>query len=510
MAVNYKVQWPMSLNAPPDSLEAKQPPVDNGLDVPDPARYSSREFMKLEWERLWPRVWLLAGVTSDIPESGDYVVFEHGHEEIVLVRQQNGGIKAFYNVCPHRGNRICLNERGSVEKFTCAFHAWQFNCNGKLERITDEETFSPKLVAHRPGLSEVRCDSIGGLIFINLDGKAPPLREWIGLPAGYIENYEIDKMHVVRHVRSEWLANWKTGVDAFYETYHLPHIHPQTQTVMEDFSQLDLYPNGFSRMIVPLCVKSHRVPDQESVDAGLRFMMQDAGMDPDEFKGTAREVRAAVQNSKRARAKRLGLKHYEKFTDAQLIDSWATGYFPNVQIGMHPEGVFIMRFQPHETDPERYLLRQHDAVPLRRRPELHDPRLDGPAGRHGRDWRDTAQHRARACNSAPRPGRSAESGRGPRHRRAARLEVARLPRAAVERAGATSAPLPARDRSLHQPGEVGERLRPRSTAARWAATRASRRASCRRRPACAPRGRHPAHRRIRLRARSRRRSAPAR
>ena len=67
-----------------------------------------------------------------------------------------------------------------------------------------------------------------------MDGKAPPLREWIGLPPGYIENYQIDKMHVVRHVRTEWLANWKTGVDAFYETYHLPHIHPQTQGVMED------------------------------------------------------------------------------------------------------------------------------------------------------------------------------------------------------------------------------------------------------------------------------------
>ena len=123
---------------------------------------------------------------------------------------------------------------------------------------------------------------------------------------------------------------------------------------MEEFSQLDLYPNGFQRMIVPLCVKSHRVGDQESVDAGLQFMMKDAGMDPTEFKGTAREVRAAVQASKRARAKRLGLKHYEKFSDGQLTDSWATGYFPNVQIGMHPEGVFIMRFQPHETDPERF------------------------------------------------------------------------------------------------------------------------------------------------------------
>src|SRR5512140_3617440 len=269
MAANLKPVWPMTLNAPEGSLEAKQPDPDDGLDVPNPSRYYSREFMQLEWERLWPRVWLLAGVTSDIAEEGDYTVFNHGHESFVIVRQADGGIRAFFNVCPHRANPIALNERGSVAKFTCAFHAWRF--------CTDEHSFDKQVVGHRPGLSEVRCDSIGGLIFINIDGKAPPLRDWIGLPPGYIENYEIGKMHVVRHVRTEWYANWKTGVDAFYETYHLPFVHPQTQTVMEDFSQYDLYPNGASRMIVPLCTKSHRVEDQTSVDAGLRFMMKDAG-----------------------------------------------------------------------------------------------------------------------------------------------------------------------------------------------------------------------------------------
>ena len=341
-------------NAPADSLEAKQPHVDNGLIVPDPSRYFSPEFMRKEWERLWPRVWLLAGITSDIPEEGDYTTFDLGHESFIIVRQEDGSIKAFYNVCPHRANRVALNERGSVAQFTCAFHGWQFYCDGKLKTITDEDTFAPELVAHRPGLAEVRCDSLGGLIFINMDGKAPPLEDWIGLPEGYIENYEIDKMHCVRHVRSTWNANWKVGVDSFYETYHLPHIHPQTQGVMEDFSQYDLYPNGYSRMIVPLCVKSHRIQDQETVDAGLRFMMQDAGMNPDEFEGSAREVREAVQKSKRDRASRLGLTHYDKLTDGQLTDSWATGLFPNVQIGMHPEGVFIMRFLPHPDDPRKF------------------------------------------------------------------------------------------------------------------------------------------------------------
>ena len=342
----------MTLGAPASSLEAKQPDVDNGLDVIDPSRYFSRDYMQLEWERMWPRVWLLAGVSSDVPEQGDYVTFAVGHEEMIIVRQADGSLKAFYNVCPHRGNKIALNDRGSVAHFTCSFHGWQFHPDGRLKCITDEQTFAPSLIKSRPPLSEVRCDTLGGIIFVNMDGKAPPLREALGLPAGYVENYEIDQMHVVHHVRTEWAANWKTGVDAFYETYHLPHVHPQTQAVMEDFSQYDLYPNGASRMIVPLCVKSHRIPDQTSVDAGLRFMMQDAGMKSEEFSGAAQEVRAAVQRSKRARARRLGLEHYERFTDGQLTDSWATGLFPNVQMGMHPEGVFIMRFLPHASDPE--------------------------------------------------------------------------------------------------------------------------------------------------------------
>jgi len=354
MAANLKPVWPMTLNAPAGTLEAKQPDVDNGLDVVHPSRYYSREYMQLEWEHMWPRVWLLAGVVSDIPEDGDYVTFTIGAEELVLVRQVDGGIKAFYNVCPHRGNKLALNDRGSVAQFTCAFHGWQFHTNGRLKCISDEHTFAPALVAHRPSLSEVRCDVVGGIIFINMDGKAPPLREALGIPPEYIESYGIEHMHVVHHVRTEWAANWKTGVDAFYETYHLPYVHPQTQTVMEDYSQYDLYPNGGSRMIVPLCTKSHRVDDQSSVDAGLRYMMQDAGMDPDSFSGTAAEVRTAIQQSKRARARRLNLTHYDNFTDGQLTDSWATGLFPNVQMGMHPEGVFIMRFLPHATDPETF------------------------------------------------------------------------------------------------------------------------------------------------------------
>jgi phenylpropionate dioxygenase-like ring-hydroxylating dioxygenase large terminal subunit len=201
----------------------------------------------------------------------------------------------------------------------------------------------------------VHCEVHAGIVFINMtEGEAPPLAEAIGLPEGYLEAYRIDRMKVVRHVRSEWGANWKVGVEAFYESYHLHAVHPETRGVMGDLNvQYDLYPNGASRMIVPLGQPSPRAADQTTVNEGLKAMLKDAGIDPTGFDGTAADVRRAIQQAKRERSDRLGLE-YERFTDGQLSDSWATGIFPNVQIGCHPEAAFLMRFIPHETDPERF------------------------------------------------------------------------------------------------------------------------------------------------------------
>ena len=217
-----------------------------GSTCPIPSRYYSREFMQLEWERLWPRVWLLAGVTSDIPEAGDYFVFEIGARgDSWWCARQSGGSRRSTTSARIAATASAQRARQRASDSRAPSTAGSSTATASSSASPTRRRSIRSSSRTGPGLSEVRCDAIGGLIFVNMDGKAPPLREWLGLPPGYIENYEIDKMHAVRHVRSEWLANWKTGVDAFYETYHLPHIHPQTQTVMEDFSQHDLYPNGF-------------------------------------------------------------------------------------------------------------------------------------------------------------------------------------------------------------------------------------------------------------------------
>ncbi len=374
MSYDYENPAIVNPDAPEDSLEAKRAAPDLGVGRVDPSRYYSREFMEKEWARLWPRTWLIAGVRSDLEEPGDYFVFDVGPESIIVTLNDDMEVKAHFNVCPHRGNRIVLNDRGSVPSFTCSFHSWKFDLNGCNRNITDAETFRPGVICGRPDLTAVRCEVHAGIVFINMDADAPPLADRIGLPAGYLEAYNLDKMRVVRHVRSEWASNWKTGVDAFYETYHLHAVHPQTSTVMDDLgTQHDVYPHGASRMIVPLAKKSPRVGDQDTVDEGLTYMLADAGMDPGAFDGDASTVRRSLQAFKRHRAQEAGLD-YSQLTDGQLTDSWATGLFPNVQIGLHPEGAFLMRFLPHPTDPERFY---YDTMTLYR--PVDDDRWNVPA-----------------------------------------------------------------------------------------------------------------------------------
>ncbi len=340
-------------NALVDTLEAKQPPIDNGTQRYSKDRYFSAEVMRSEWDRMWTNSWLLAGAASELSEVGDYFIFDVGDESIIVTLTADG-VRAFYNVCSHRGTRLLRDQRGRKEVFVCPFHSWSFNNTGELRRITDEETFHPDVIAHRPGLTKLACESHAGLIFINMAGDPALLVESIGLPKGYLESYQIEKMKVVRHVRSEWAANWKVGVEAFYESYHLHAVHPETRGVMADLNvQYDLYPNGASRMIVPLGQPSPRAHDQDTVNEGLQAMLRDAGIDPETFAGGAGDVRRAIQQNKRERAERLGLD-YDRFDDSQLSDSWATGIFPNVQMGCHPEAVFVMRFLPHESDPQKF------------------------------------------------------------------------------------------------------------------------------------------------------------
>lgn len=343
------------------------PYVDNGSARPDPLRYVSKAFAREEWEKVFVRTWLFAGPSSDVREAGDWMKFDIGVESFIIVRKADGALAAHYNVCPHRGSRLVLDDVGSQNSFSCPFHSWKFGLDGENLAVTDPETFRPEVLCHDTDLSSVRVEEEAGLVFLSMTDDVPPLKDYLGTILPMLQTYEMEKMHVVQHRRSDWAANWKGGIDAFYESYHLHAIHPQTMGTLDDRTHIDLYEHGMSRQFVPLGQPNSHFPDQEGINPGIAAMLADAGLDPETFQGTAAESRSAIAMAKRDRAAKLGLD-YDRFSDAQLTDATIFGIFPNAQIGCHPEAVFLHRFKPHADDPEQFtydttILYRHVDVP---------------------------------------------------------------------------------------------------------------------------------------------------
>ncbi len=149
----------------------KAPYIDHGTSPPDRTRYFSQSEADLEWQHVWTKVWAFAGLTQDIPNVGDYLRYNLGKESFIVVRNVPGdaGVKAYYNVCPHRGNRLVHNDFGHASNncFTCDFHGWKYTLEGKNQEIRDEVIFRPEVIRDRPGLTQVSCSVWNGLIFVN-------------------------------------------------------------------------------------------------------------------------------------------------------------------------------------------------------------------------------------------------------------------------------------------------------------------------------------------------------
>jgi phenylpropionate dioxygenase-like ring-hydroxylating dioxygenase large terminal subunit len=343
--------WVVEPNAAPESSGAKAPAVDYGDAIVKPERFFSREEMEREWEGLWTKVWNFTGLVSDIPAVGDYFRCEIGRESFIVVRTAADTIKAFYNVCPHRGNMIAHNDFGTVAKFTCSFHSWEFSLDGKLTRITDEEMFSPNLIQDRPGLKEVRVDIWAGLVFINMDDNAEPLISFLGVLPNQLAPYNIETFRVFSDIVQPWEANWKTALDAFIEIYHAHVVHPELNAVLDEARvQYDAFPKGHGRFISGQNLVSPREPRSDKMNDGLRAVLAQFGMNPDDYDGPVDNIRAVVPGLKRIWAEKNGLD-FSGLTDSQLTNLWTVLLFPNVTLNLNGDSVLIQQWRPHATDP---------------------------------------------------------------------------------------------------------------------------------------------------------------
>jgi phenylpropionate dioxygenase-like ring-hydroxylating dioxygenase large terminal subunit len=321
-------------------------------------RYVSAEFAKREWDNVFAATWQVAGRENEIPESGDYITFELGRESFLIVRQTDGSIRAFYNVCQHRGNRLVQQMEGSQPSFTCAYHSWRWGIDGALEAAQDETDFTQGSPCGRVRLEEVRCEVFKSFVFINMDPDCVDLRTYLGPVWDRWQVYPVEKMTRVQALTVKLPSNWKGLIDNFSEVYHFATVHaPFLDFLEDDFREIscDLFDEGHTQLRMKAGVPSARYIAGNAAPIGpqLAQELRNWGLDPAEFAQRPRDTRLALQSAKRKLGAQRGCDHYARMSDSQLTDSHHFVVFPNFAAGMLSDGVLFHRLRPHADDPNR-------------------------------------------------------------------------------------------------------------------------------------------------------------
>jgi nitrite reductase/ring-hydroxylating ferredoxin subunit len=188
--------------------------------------FLSREFLALEKERLWPKVWLMACRLEELKNVGDYVTFDIADDSVIIVRSAPDKITALHNVCPHRGRRM-TNGTGRVGQFVCRFHGWKYNLDGSNREVIDREDWKGGLSDSDVAMREVRLDTWGGWVFVNMDGKAEPLLQYLAPIPELWAKWEFEKWRFKWYKTVILPCNWKVVLGAFNEAYHVQQTHKQ-------------------------------------------------------------------------------------------------------------------------------------------------------------------------------------------------------------------------------------------------------------------------------------------
>lgn len=330
--------------------------ADLGLEKLAGERYYSPEFMRAEWENIWTKTWQLVARVDEFSEPGAFYVHELGKESFLFVKGDDGQIRGFYNVCQHRGNRLCQADHGVLETFTCPFHGWQWANDGSLKRVMDPQffrQFDGGVPADELALSPVKIDMWGGWLWFNMDHDACPLAEYLGAPGTHLETYEFEKFHLIDYQTFEWNGNWKHAWDAFNESYHFGALHPD----MIEFGEGHDIPIELlgihSRMLNFNRTVSEIVEDQESFTP-LRKHMMTAGANGEEadYSGPAKDVHLEEIRRRRAMENETYLP-FKHMNDEQLVHQYHYSFFPNTTFTQTPDGGAVFRYRPHATDPNR-------------------------------------------------------------------------------------------------------------------------------------------------------------
>ncbi len=191
--------------------------------------YNDPTIYQLDIERVVSKQWQFVDHISSIPNKGDYITYQFANESIVIVRGEGNKVYAHFNVCRHRGSRICSEAKGNTQKLVCPYHAWVYELDGTLKSARQmPENFNPEDYSLFPCAVEV----FEGLIFINLDSNdAPDFSQFVTNLYSFFKPHDLGSAKVAHTKTYRVDANWKLVIENFRECYHCTPSHPEYTSV---------------------------------------------------------------------------------------------------------------------------------------------------------------------------------------------------------------------------------------------------------------------------------------
>ncbi len=184
--------------------------------------YTSETVYKMDIQHYWNHSWIWVGHINQIPNIGDFFLFDYGYESVIIARDKNGSVNAFLNVCRHRGSRVCIEKSGNTRLFVCPYHAWTYELNGSLRAAREmEDNFNTAEYS----LRKVNLRIFHGLIFICVADNPPNIDEGLLQLEPLVEPFEFENLKIVHSSNYPVAANWKLALENYMECYHCAPAH---------------------------------------------------------------------------------------------------------------------------------------------------------------------------------------------------------------------------------------------------------------------------------------------
>jgi phenylpropionate dioxygenase-like ring-hydroxylating dioxygenase large terminal subunit len=348
----------------PDFLQDETYEYRGSAPIPA-SRYTSAAFQALENEKMWPHVWQFAARDEDMPEPGDYVVYENAGRSYLIVRQDDGSVKAMHNVCLHRGRKL-RTEDGTGDSFQCPFHGFTWNKDGSLKEIPCAWDFE-HLKARDMTLPQAETARWQGYIFVREKAGGPSIEEYLAPLPDFFQRWRHDQCTTAIWVAKVVPANWKVTMEAFMEAWHTIVTHPQLLPFTGDANtSYNIYGDNVNVAYTPFGVMSPHVDptgkqQQWIVDEFIKYNGRSAdNYDESPYAVTVPDgmsARRALGEAMRVNfAKTFGhAALHEQATDAELLDGLVYNVFPHFAPwgGYMPNIVY--RWRPGK-DPDHCLM----------------------------------------------------------------------------------------------------------------------------------------------------------